>query len=234
MAVAPRVDLVSDSLLARAEGICAAYRARDGWSAYSKRQLSRAGARLYCQQHGIFTRHSRRAWAYVVGNCPEVEVRRFIVRENLFDEEGTDEGSHFLKIVRMGQALGLTAEEVIEAEPLPSLRAAMLIWETLTKDRHWLIGAAAKGALEMKTPAGSEGTRWIERLGLTRSDCDFWLLHQEADEVHGPGAFALVLKYLPKYPEVSVNDILQAVEDSNFATNLFRDGVGAAAAELDR
>jgi len=232
MSVSPGLDMTSDSLLAAAEDICRAYRSRDGWSAYSARELTRAGAKLYCQQHGVFTRHSRRMWAYVVGNCPEVEVRRFIVRENLYDEEGTDEGSHYLKIVRMGQALGLTPDEMNDTEPLPSLRAAMLIWETLTKDRHWLIGAAAKGALEMNTTAGAEGKRWMERLGLSRSDCDFWLLHHEVDQVHGPGAFALVLKYLPLYPEISETEILHAVEDSMFACNLFRDGVGAAAAAL--
>ena len=46
-------------------------------------------------------------------------------------------------------------------------------------------------------------------------------------------AFQLVVKYLPHYPEVSEADILAAVEDSMFAVNTFRNGVGAAAAELD-
>ena len=27
---------------------------------------------LYVQQWGVFTRHSRRCWAWVVGNCPVV------------------------------------------------------------------------------------------------------------------------------------------------------------------
>lgn len=227
------VTTSGQSLYERIERICADYRSHDGWVAYSRAGLTRAGARLYCQQHGVFTRHSRRVWAYVVGQCPEVEVRRFIVRENLYDEEGSDEVSHYQLMVRMGQALGLTAQEMDEAQPLPSLRAAMLIWETLTKDRHWLIGAAAKGAVEMKGAAGEEGPRWMERLGLSRSDCDFWMLHHEVDRVHGPGAIQLVLKYLPQYPEISERALLEAVEDSQFALSLFRDGVGAAASALD-
>jgi pyrroloquinoline quinone (PQQ) biosynthesis protein C len=221
------------SLVARVDEICSTYHARNGWSEYSARGLTRAGARLYCQQHGIFTRHSRRAWAYVVGNCPEVEVRRFIVRENLFEEEGTEDGSHYMKLVRMGQALGLTREAIDDAVPLPSLRAALLMWETLTKDRHWLIGAAAKATLEMKGVAGVEGPRWMHELELSAADCDFWLLHHEVDQVHGPGALQLVLKYLPRYPEVDAAAILTAVEDSAYALRLFRDGVGAAAAGLD-
>jgi pyrroloquinoline quinone (PQQ) biosynthesis protein C len=223
----------SAKLLTQIDEICSSYHATNGWSAYSARSLTRAGARLYCQQHGIFTRHSRRAWAYVVGNCPELEVRRFIVRENLFEEEGTEELSHYMKLVRMGQALGLTREAIDDAVPAPSLRAALLIWETLTKDRHWLIGAASKAVLEMKGIAGVEGPRWMQRFGLSSSDCDFWMLHHEVDKVHGPGAFQLVLKYLPQYPEVDIAAILTAVEDSAYALRLFRDGVGLAAAALE-
>src|ERR1700722_10067621 len=148
----------------RIREIVRTYRA-DGGATYSQNSLMRSGAAIYCQQHGIFTRHSRRAWAYVVGNCPEVEVRRFIVAENLYEEEGVEETSHINKLVKMGVACGLTSEEIYGADALPSTRAALLVWETLTKDRHWLIGAAAKGCLELETTAGIEGNRWIDRLG---------------------------------------------------------------------
>lgn len=219
-------------LMAQIDELVASYRKRDPWNAYSTTRLTRAGAALYCQQHGVFTRHSRRAWAYVVGQCPEVEVRRFIVRENLYEEEGSDETSHYLKLVRMANALGVSADEMNNAKALPGTRAALLMWETLTKDRPWLIGAAAKGALEMRTPSGAEGQRWMEQLGLSRSECDFWLLHQEADAVHGPGAVALVLKYLPHYPQLSEDEILTAAEDGMMASRTFRLGIVEAADAL--
>src|SRR5579885_2220077 len=47
-----------------------------------------AAGQLYVQQWGVFTRHSRRCWAWVVGNCPVLEIRRFITKENLYEEEG--------------------------------------------------------------------------------------------------------------------------------------------------
>jgi pyrroloquinoline quinone (PQQ) biosynthesis protein C len=224
--------LATQPLMAKIDELVSSYRKRDPWNAYSTTRLSRAGAALYCQQHGLFTRHSRRAWAYVVAQCSEVEVRRFVVRENLYEEEGTDEGSHYLKLVRMANALGLSADEMHDAKPLPSTRAALLMWETLTKDRPWLIGASAKGALEMRTPSGAEGERWMQKLGLSKSDCDFWLLHQEADQIHGPGAIELVLKYLPRYPHITDDDILVAVEDAMMASRTFRGGVAEAAAAL--
>lgn len=216
-------------LFDRIATLIADYRAKDGWTKYSGSRLSRAGAALYAQQHGIFTRHSRRVWAYVVANCPEVEVRRFIVKENLYEEEGLEEISHYLKLVRLGQKLGLSAQAMDDAKALPSTRAALLIWETLTKDRHWLIGAAAKGALEFRNTSGLEGERWMKALDLSRDDVQFWMMHHEIDAVHGSGAYDLVMKYLPLHPEIDEDAILTATEDSMSAWMLFRNGVAAAA-----
>jgi pyrroloquinoline quinone (PQQ) biosynthesis protein C len=220
---------VSSFFFERVAEIVGHYRTTDGWSAYSGTELTRTGAGIYTQQHGLFTRHSRRAWAYVVANCPELEIRRFIVRENLYEEEGADESSHYLKLVKMAQAVGLSKDEVDHAEPLASTRASLLIWETLTRDRHWLIGAAAKGALEFRTTSGVEGQRWMERLGLSRDAVDFWLLHHEADQVHGAGSLELVLKYLPRQKGVTESDLFDAIEDSLFAYRIFRTGIADAA-----
>jgi len=49
-------------------------------------RVSPEGARVFVQQWGLFTRHSRQCWANVVGNCPVVEARRFMVKENLLSE----------------------------------------------------------------------------------------------------------------------------------------------------
>jgi pyrroloquinoline quinone (PQQ) biosynthesis protein C len=206
------------------------------WPAYSLNRLTRHGAGVYVQQHGVFTRHSRRCWAYVVGQCPEVEVRRFIVRENLFEEEGSEETSHFTLLQRMGVAVGLTPAEVDQAVALPSTRAALLIWETLTKDRHWLVGCAAKATLEqMNMPEAGQlssvqGKAWMRQLGLTKEQVDFWLLHDEVDRSHGPGNFLFVERYLTAYPEVTRSEVLTAVEDSAFAWALFWNGIADAVA----
>lgn len=219
-----------DAMIAIVRG----YVDKNPWVAYRDRQLSRRGAAMYVLQHGIFTRHSRRCWAYVVANCPEVEVRRFIVRENLYEEEGIEAKSHYLKLVKLGLALGLTADQIENAVPEPGLRAAMLIWETLTKDRHWLIGAAAKAALEMMSMPecgslpGTQAMMYRTKLGLTLDDVEFHVIHDEVDKVHGGGAIDLIAKYLPAYPHISPADVLQGLDDSMFAFNLFH----AAIAEL--
>jgi pyrroloquinoline quinone (PQQ) biosynthesis protein C len=205
------------------------------WFDYSANRLTKKGAGIYVQQHGVFTRHSRRCWAYVVGQCPEVDVRRFIVRENLFEEEGSEEKSHYLKLVKMGIKVGLTADEVHNAKALPTTRAAMHVWETLTKDRHWMIGCAAKATLEQVNQvqcgdmSNEEGKRWMKSLGLSRDDVEFWLMHDELDKEHGSGAFDGVTRHLPNQKIVSEADILEAVEDSITAWKIFLDGIADAA-----
>ena len=56
------------------------------WVPYSKDKLTKQAARVLIEQWSSFTRHSRQCWAFVVGNCPIVEVRKFIVTENLYEE----------------------------------------------------------------------------------------------------------------------------------------------------
>lgn len=207
------------------------------WFDYSENHLTREGAGIYLRQHGVFTRHSRQCWAHVVGNCPEVDVRRFIVRENLFEEEGIEEQSHYLKLVKLAEAVGLSAGEVHNAPAFPTTRVALLVWETLTKDRHWIIGCAAKAALEQvnQTQCGDmsnlEGRRWMRQLGLSSDEVEFWLMHDELDKEHGSGAFGAVAKYLSKTPGVTASDVLTAVEDSITAWKIFLDGIAAAATE---
>ena len=78
------------------------------WVPYSKDQLTKEAARVLIEQWSSFTRHSRQCWAHVVGNCPIIEVRKFIVTENLYEEEAQEGHSHFEILARMGMALGLT------------------------------------------------------------------------------------------------------------------------------
>src|ERR1041384_1622399 len=90
------------------------------WVPYSKERLTKKGARVLIEQWASLTRHSRQCWAYVVGNCSIIEVRKFIVTENLYEEEAQEGHSHFEILVRMGEALGLTRDQILDAKPLPT------------------------------------------------------------------------------------------------------------------
>lgn len=199
------------------------------WVAYSKNQLKPEGARVLVQQWGIFTRHSRRCWAYVVGNCPHIEVRRFIVTENLYEEEALEGHSHFELMVRMGEALGLSAIEVVNAEPLPTTVVALHAWEALTRNRSWYEGLAAKAVLERtNNPAcgnfsALQAEHWARQLKLAPKDVEFWTLHDSVDQVHGAGSIRLLEKYLQSDAERAA--AVRAAEESMMVWRIYLDGI---------
>lgn len=184
-------------------------------------------AQRYIQQWGLFTRHSRQCWANVVGNCPHVAVRRAIVRENLYEEEALDDEtqSHYEILVRLAKALGLSRTEIDDAKPLPSTTTAMLAWETLTKNRSWLEGLAAKGALEQHGFPDLRRMRlqqWKQHLKLSDYDLEFFSMHITADERHGNIAGELLASHM------SLSDlprVLRAAEESLHAFYLLYAGI---------
>jgi len=202
------------------------------WPRYAEEALTVEGARLYVKQHGIFTRASRQHWAFVVGNCPIGEVRWFIERENLYEEEAIPEQSHFRWLVQLGEALGMSEREVEEAEPLPTTRLSLHVWENLTKNRPWWVGVAAKAVLErVNAPqCGAISERmarcWRRRLGVPEEALVFWTRHHVLDQVHAGGAYDFLVRYVTA-PE-QWEEVVRAAEDSMLAFRIFWDGIVAA------
>ena len=187
-----------------------------------------AAAHVYIQQWSVFTRHSRRCWAWIVGNCPEVEVRRFITRENLYEEEGQIETSHYEKLVRLGGRLGLERAAVDDATPLPSTRLALLVWECICRNYSWQEGLAAKVVLERVGFPDLRAVRkrvWQDALHLDDAEADFFTTHIEADEIHGSGAYALLERYVTPAEQPAV---LAAAGISLHAQALYANGIAAA------
>ena len=226
---------VSSTFTESLDRIVADYQLSLKWCAYSKDRLTVHGARTLVQQWGIFTRHSRRCWAYVVGNCSHLEIRKFVVTENLYEEEALEGHSHYELLVRMGQAVGLSREEIEHAKPLPTTVVALHAWETLTKNRAWYEGLAAKGVLERTNNpqcgnfSALEGERWMRQLKLSRDDVEFWLLHDSVDQVHGDGSFRMLEKYLKTDAEREAT--IRAAEESMMAWRVYFDGMYEAGIE---
>ena len=198
------------------------------WVPYSKDKLTKQAAQVLIEQWSSFTRHSRQCWAFVVGNCPIVEVRKFIVAENLYEEEAQEGHSHFEILARMGMSLGLTREEIVNAKPLPTTVVTMRAWEALTKNRTWYEGLAAKLVLE-RTNAPQCGNfshhqdeHWRRQLGLSREDTEFWWMHDAVDQIHGDGSLELLERYLTSDAERQA--ALRAAEESMMAWQVYFDG----------
>jgi pyrroloquinoline quinone (PQQ) biosynthesis protein C len=203
---------------------------RDAADIYLLVPTAEAGG-VFVQQWGIFTRHSRQCWAWVVGNCPLVAVRRFIVKENLYEEEGSDETSHYETLARLGVHLGLKRAEIDDATPLPSTRLALLVWESLTRNYSWAEGLAAKAVLERVGFPDLRRIRrvnWARALDLPDEHLEFFTTHIVADEIHGSGAYALLERHLDPADEARA---LAAAQASLEAMALHCNGIAAAMKE---
>ena len=77
------------------------------WVRFSNDHLTNAAARVLIEQWSSFTRHSRQCWAHVVGNCPIIEVRKFIVTENLYEEEAQEGALPFRDPCAYGHGTGV-------------------------------------------------------------------------------------------------------------------------------
>ena len=198
------------------------------WVPYSKDHLTKESARVLIEQWSSFTRHSRQCWAYVVGNCPIVEVRKFIVTENLYEEEAQEGHSHFEILARMGRALGLTRDEILNARPLPTTVVAMHGWEALTKNRTWYEGLSAKSVLERTNNPNCgnfshyQADHWMRQHELTKEDTEFWWMHDSVDQIHGDGSLKLLENYLTTDAERKA--ALRAAEESTMAWQVYFDG----------
>jgi len=199
------------------------------WVPFSKDRLTKEAAQVLIEQWSNFTRHSRQCWAHVVGNCPIVEVRKFIVAENLYEEEAQEGHSHFDILARMGMAMGLTRDEIENAAPLPTTVVAMRAWEALTKNRSWHEGLAAKLVLERTNDPNcgnfshDQAERWMRQLKLTKEDTEFWWMHDSVDQIHGDGSLKLLEKYLKTDDEKKA--ALAAAEESMMAWKVYFDGI---------
>jgi pyrroloquinoline quinone (PQQ) biosynthesis protein C len=221
--------MIGTALTDRIETLVQQYNQEAG-AIYRLRPTVEAGQH-YVQQWGIFTRHSRQCWAWVVGNCPLLEVRRFITKENLYEEEGEDETSHYEVLARLGVKLGLRREEVDDAVPTTTTLLPMLVWETLTKNRSWAEGLAGKAVLERCGFPDLRRIRrqqWESALGLSDEDLGFFTTHIVVDEVHGSGAYDLLER---RVPPAEADAAVAAAQASLQAMAMFTNGIAAGMRE---
>ena len=89
-------------------------------------KLTRERARIYLLQLGLYARQRRNNWPQVAANCPEFDVKQRIMSheyEELVEDERSKTG-HMDLIVGQGKEVGLSADDVMNAEPLPTTKAA--------------------------------------------------------------------------------------------------------------
>ena len=116
------------------------------WKEIAAGKVSKEGLKIFAQQFFLQVREFPRAVSAMHANCPYADARVELA-ESLYEEEtGQISGCglpHPELFIKFGEAVGLKREEMLEAEALPGTAALIHWFETSTKNRSFLEGAAA-------------------------------------------------------------------------------------------
>lgn len=209
---------------------------------YFSIRMTRPRAQILLKQLSLFVRHRRDCWAYVSGNCPVMAVKQKILEHEygeVIKDEYTDHG-HLDLIFRQGRVVGLTDEDIINAQPIPTIRATLYGWAWITREKSWIEGLAALTVTEwtnddrlLADQGGGHSTRmakkWMKELGLRIEDLPQFKVHGEADEEHSDMFLPFLAQYATGEREALA---LAAVRESLELSALYREGVARAMEKL--
>lgn len=155
------------------------------YQAWSAGTLSLSALQEYSKQYYRQVEAFPTYVSAVHANCPLLPVRQYLL-ENLIEEErGAD--NHPELWLRFAEALGVSRDEVIGAEPLPETTALTQTFRTLTRDRSYLTGLTALLAYEAQVPeiAAAKISGLKEFYGVDEArGLAFFQVHLQADQFH--------------------------------------------------
>jgi pyrroloquinoline-quinone synthase len=160
------------------------------WHAIAAGNVSRAGLQVFARQFYLQVNEFPRAVSALHASCPYADLRGELA-ESLYEEEtGRISGCnlpHPRLFGRFAAAVGVPWDELVRSEPLPSTAALIHRFETSTRNRSFLEGAAAiQLSAEGQVP-GAFGpfARALEKhYGLSHEAVSFWDVHEIADRDH--------------------------------------------------
>ena len=198
---------------------------------FVNKHLSIEGAKIFTPEHTYFAAHFPRWFGNVIGNCPVLEARAYMIG-NMYVEEVDDptiHDTHHGSMVTFGEGLGMSREEVLNHVPSIPMRMGIHYWDNISRTRPWLEGFAAVGALEL-TNHGELAARYGEIALNSRKKWDplgldaKYLVHWEAADAADPdegGHADETIRILVKYTNTDeqTRTVLRVVSES---INVFR------------
>jgi pyrroloquinoline quinone (PQQ) biosynthesis protein C len=201
--------------------------------------LTPARGRLIALQRALFNKNRRDCWGAVQCSAP-IDVKRVVwahEEEELVRDPrcGSD---HYSLHVRRCMALGLAREEIENAVPLPSSRAAFYAWLYIARTKPWLQALASSSILErdanMMSARGDmkrQTDKWKKELGLSDQDMEVATANENADGDHAD-MMAEVFDRHATTPELQAL-VLQGARESLDINRTFVAGLTEAAKRLD-
>jgi pyrroloquinoline quinone (PQQ) biosynthesis protein C len=183
------------------------------------------GAAVFAKEHCVFAQHFPRWFGAMVSNCPEMDVRQYMI-ENMYVEEVKDpsiETGHYESMVDFAVALGHERDFIYTYKGAVYTRLAIAYWDRASRAWPWLEGFAAVAGLEAARgpQVQAQGrTRplnyevWAP-LGLPDKAMAHWTAGEEADLPEG-GHGDMTLKILSQYADTNEKQgrILEILEES--------------------
>jgi pyrroloquinoline quinone (PQQ) biosynthesis protein C len=198
-------------------------------------------ARLYLLQLGIYIRSRRNYWPQVAANCPELDVKQRIWAheyEELVEDEHSKKG-HIDLILRQGKEVGLTVDDILTAEALPTTKAAVYGWWWLARHRPWQEALAASTIAEWTNDdrllgdlGGGNCTQlaksWARDLGFRPEQMPNFVAHSKADVKHSDMFLDVLERYVSPGAEEAV---LQTARESMDLHRAYFGGMALAMAQ---
>ncbi len=164
---------------------------------WNEGKLSIEELKEYAKQYYHFVKHFPRFVSAVHSNCDDIEIRKTLV-ENLADEEGFKTGieNHPSLWINFAEGLGLTADEVRNAEPIAEVNDLVKGMYDLTKSEDYIKGLSALYAYEMQVPEISktkiDGLKKFYGVDSNKA-IEFFTVHEEADVYHSKDELDIIL-----------------------------------------
>lgn len=144
--------------------------------------------REYAKQYYHFVKHFPRFVSCVHSNCDDVKTRQILL-QNLADEEGYKTGieDHPALWLNFAKELGLSEDEVRNAEPIREVEDLVDGMYELTRSPEFTLGLAALYAYESQVPEISrtkiDGLKKFYNVD-SKKGIEFFAVHEEADIYH--------------------------------------------------
>jgi len=190
------------------------------------KHMSYEGAKVFALEHCVFAKFFPRWFGNIVGNCPHLEARQYLI-ENMYVEEVSDptvERGHYETMVDFAVALGFDSDFVRDYKGAIYTRMAIAYWDGASRTKPWLEAFAAIGGLEASKNlevAKRYGTerftdrRRFEGLDLPPEALAHWGSADAADlseDGHANETVNILTRYATS--EDTQNAVLESLEES--------------------
>lgn len=166
------------------------------YQAWTEGRLTLDHLREYVKQYWHHVLAEPQYVSAIHAGCPDLADRQTLL-ENLIEEErGPD--NHPELWLRFGEALGLSRDEIVGSEPLPTTAALVRTYRELCGGEAFVEGAAALYAYESQVPAVAEakidGLRRFYGIDDERG-LAFFTAHLQADVEHAEDGRRMIARH---------------------------------------